>query len=223
MRLWSESFRDGALLPPAHAFAEIDPLSRVRLAANRNPHLAWDEVPNGTESLALFCIDGDAPQDASLTNIDGQTLPLASARADFFHWSLLDIPLAMRGIAAGQFSSAVTVRGKQAASVPWLDGSGPYHLRQGINDYTAWFAGDADMAGDYYGYDGPCPPWNDERLHHYLFHLYALDVPRLALADRFTGRQAFDALHGHIIDEARLIVAYSLNPQLALTLRSNNP
>ena len=212
MRLWSDTFRDGGVLPAQYAFAEIDPASRVRLAANRNPHLAWDEVPNGTASLALFCIDGDAPQDTSLANRADQTLPLSSARGDFFHWSLLDIPLAMRSMAAGQFSSGVTARGKPAAS-------GPGHLRQGLNDYTGWFAGDPDMAGDYYGYDGPCPPWNDERLHHYLFRLYALDVPRLALAGRFTGRQALDAIYGHILDEARLVVAYSLNPALALTLK----
>jgi len=212
MRLWSDTFRDGGVLPAQYAFAEIDPASRVRLAANRNPHLAWDEVPNGTASLALFCIDGDAPQDTSLANRADQTLPLSSARGDFFHWSLLDIPLAMRSMAAGQFSSGVTARGKPAAS-------GPGHLRQGLNDYTGWFAGDPDMAGDYYGYDGPCPPWNDERLHHYLFRLYALDVPRLALAGRFTGRQALDAIYGHILDEARLVVAYSLNPALELTLK----
>jgi len=212
MRLWSDTFRDGGVLPARYAFAETDPASRVCLAANHNPHLAWDEVPNGTESLALFCIDGDAPQDASLVNRAGHSLPLASARGDFFHWSLLDIPLAMRSIAAGQFSSAVTARGKAAAS-------GPGHLRQGLNDYTNWFAGDPAMAGDYYGYDGPCPPWNDERLHHYLFQLYALDVPRLALAERFTGRQALDAIYGHILDEARLVVAYTLNPALELTLK----
>ena len=212
MRLWSDTFHDGGVLPAGYAFAEIDPVNRVRLAANHNPHLAWDEVPNGTASLALFCIDGDAPQDASLANRADQALPLSSARGDFFHWSLLDIPLAMRSIAAGQFSRGVTARGKPAAS-------GPGHLRQGLNDYTGWFAGDPDMAGDYYGYDGPCPPWNDERLHHYLFRLYALDVPRLALAGRFTGRQALDAIHGHILDEARLVVAYSLNPALALTLK----
>ena len=212
MRLWSDTFRDGGVLPAQYAFAEIDPASRVRLAANHNPHLAWDEVPNGTASLALFCIDGDAPQDASLANRADQALPLSSARGDFFHWSLLDIPLAMRSMAAGQFSRGVTARGKPAAS-------GPGHLRQGLNDYTGWFAGDPDMAGDYYGYDGPCPPWNDERLHHYLFRLYALDVPRLALAGRFTGRQALDAIYGHILDEARLVAAYSLNPALALTLK----
>ncbi|EZP40793.1 YbhB/YbcL family Raf kinase inhibitor-like protein [Janthinobacterium lividum] len=209
MKLWSETFRDGGLMPADYAFAEIDPASRVRLAGNRNPHLAWDDVPNGTESLALFCIDPNAPQDASLANRDDQALPLTALRGDFYHWSLLDLPPAMRVIAAGEFSSGITPRGKAAAP----------GLRQGINDYTGWFAGDAAMAGDYYGYDGPCPPWNDERIHHYIFRLYALDVPQLALPERFTGQQAHAALYGHILDEAQLVVAYSLNPELALTLK----
>ena len=52
----------------------------------------------------------------------------------------------------------------------------PRGARQGINDYTGWFAGDKDMAGNYFGYDGPCPPWNDEIPHRYVFTLYALDV-----------------------------------------------
>lgn len=209
MKLWSETFRDGGLMPADYAFAEIDPASRVRLAGNRNPHLAWDDVPNGTESLALFCIDPDAPQDASLANRDDQSLLLTAPRGDFYHWSLLDLPPAMRSVAAGEFSSGITPRGKAA-------GTG---LRQGINDYTGWFAGDAAMAGDYYGYDGPCPPWNDERIHHYIFRLYALDVPKLALPERFTGQQAHAALYGHILDEVQLVVAYSLNPELALTLK----
>ncbi|SFY24400.1 hypothetical protein SAMN03097694_5303 [Janthinobacterium lividum] len=209
MKLWSETFRDGGLMPADYAFAEIDRASRVRLAGNRNPHLAWDDVPNGTESLALFCIDPDAPQDASLANRDDQALSLTALRGDFYHWSLLDLPPAMRFIAAGEFSSGITSRGKAAAP----------GLRQGINDYTGWFAGDAAMAGDYYGYDGPCPPWNDERIHHYIFRLYALDVPQLALPERFTGQQAHAALYGHILDEAQLVVAYSLNPELALTLK----
>lgn len=214
MKLWSETFRDGGLMPAEYAFAEIDPASHVRLAGNRNPHLAWDEVPNGTESLALFCFDPDAPQDASLVNVEGQVLPLTAPRGDFHHWSLLDIPLAMRAIAAGAFSSGVTPGGKPAASGHALP------LRQGINDYTGWFAADAAMAGDYYGYDGPCPPWNDERIHHYIFRLYALDVPRLDLPERFTGQQAYAAVYGHILDEAQLVVAYSLNPELALTLKT---
>jgi hypothetical protein len=96
---------------------------------------------------------------------------------------------------------------------------GEHQLRQGLNDYTCWFAGDPAMAGDYYGYDGPCPPWNDLRIHHYIFRLYALDVPFLDLGPRFTGAQARAALQGHILDEAQLVGAYSLHPELASTLK----
>jgi phosphatidylethanolamine-binding protein (PEBP) family uncharacterized protein len=55
-------------------------------------------------------------------------------------------------------------------------------LRHGINDYTNWFTSEANMRGDYYGYDGPGPPWNDALVHHYAFTLYALDVPYLRYA-----------------------------------------
>ena len=58
--------------------------------------------------------------------------------------------------------------------------------RQGLNDYTGWFAGDAQMGGDYYGYDGPYPPFNDLRGHRYFFRLFALDVGTLDLPARFT-------------------------------------
>ena len=71
------------------------------------------------------------------------------------------------------------------------------------------------MRGDYFGYDGPCPPWNDEIVHHYIFTLYALDVERLPIEDKFTGAQARAALHGHILAQARLTGLYTLNPQVA--------
>ena len=90
--------------------------------------------------------------------------------------------------------------------------------RQGINDYTAWFAGDKDMEGDYYGYDGPCPPWNDVIPHHYVFTLYALDVEKLPLAGRFTGQDVLAAMKGHILDQASITGIYSLNPEIEKTL-----
>jgi len=217
MRLWSDTFRDGGLIPAENAFAVIDPLTHVRLSTNRNPHLAWDEVPNGTQSLALFCYDCDAPLDGANVNREGVSLTLELPRGEFFHWSLIDLPRTLQSVAEGQFSGAVTPKGKSGAPVP-LAGSGAL-VRQGVNDYSIWFAGDAEMAGDYYGYDGPCPPWNDERIHHYIFRLYALDVPALELDGRFTGAQARAAIHGHILDEAQLIGAYSLNPELAITLK----
>lgn len=71
------------------------------------------------------------------------------------------------------------------------------------------------MAGDYYGYDGPCPPWNDAIVHHYVFTIYALDLDRLPLEGRFTGAQVREAIEGHVLDQASLTGTYTLNPKLA--------
>jgi hypothetical protein len=70
------------------------------------------------------------------------------------------------------------------------------------------------MAGDYYGYDGPCPPWNDDLLHHYHFRVYALDVPTLGLAGKFTASAARDAMQGHVLAEAAITGTYTLNAAL---------
>lgn len=67
------------------------------------------------------------------------------------------------------------------------------------------------MEGDYFGYEGPCPPWNDERLHHYHFTLYAIDLARLPVDERFTAADILTAIEGHIISEVTLIGKYSLN------------
>ena len=211
MKLSSESFRDGAAIPAACAFAAMNAAGEVVLSGNRNPHLSWSDVPAGTESLVLLCIDGDVPQDATDVNRTGVTLPASMPRDDFFHWALIDIPVGRHEIAEGAIADGVVVRGKSAPELT-LDGA---ILRQGLNDYTEWFSADPAMAGDYYGYDGPCPPWNDERVHHYIFRMYALDVPRLALEGRFTCIDVLDAIHGHIVDEAQLIGTYTLNPALA--------
>jgi Raf kinase inhibitor-like YbhB/YbcL family protein len=211
MKLSSESFREGGAIPAACAFGALNAERRVALSGNRNPHLSWSDVPVGSESLVLLCIDGDVPCDAADVNRAGFTLPAGLPRDDFFHWGLIDIPVGRREIAEGALADGVVPRGKSGPEVT-LGGA---TLRQGVNDYTGWFSADPAMAGDYYGYDGPCPPWNDERVHHYIFRMYALDVPRLALEGRFTCVDVLNAIHGHIVDEAQLIGTYTLNPALA--------
>jgi hypothetical protein len=71
------------------------------------------------------------------------------------------------------------------------------------------------MSGDYCGYDGPCPPWNDAIIHHYVFTLYALDIERVPVDGKFTGQQVRDAIRGHILDQASITGTYTLNPSLA--------
>jgi hypothetical protein len=142
-------------------------------------------------------------------NQEGRQLPRDLGRVEFFHWVLVDMPKDMTAIGAGQFSAGVTARGKQGPDVPGQPG-----LRHGINDYTHWFKGDPDMEGDYYGYDGPCPPWNDDLVHRYLFTLYALSIDRVPVDGKFTGQQVRAAIKDHILGQARFTGRYSLDPAL---------
>ena len=211
MKIWSDSFKDGGFINGANAFCVIDPLTHVQLSSNHNPHLAWSGLPPGTQSLALICHDPDVPSRGDDVNQEGRSVPPDLPRLDFFHWSLIDIPPAMDSIAEAQFSSGVTPRGKTGPHI--ADAPGAAGLRHGINDYTEWFKGDSEMSGVYFGYDGPCPPWNDSIVHRYIFTLYALDVARLPL-ESFTGQQARDALAGHVLAQAQTTGLYTLNPFL---------
>lgn len=205
MKLISTSFANGNAVPGDFAFCIHDPAQHVRLGKNLNPQLAWSEVPAGTKSFVLICHDPDVPGKGDDVNQEGRTVPAALPRVDFFHWVVVDLPASLCEIKQGEFSREVSPRGKPGPAS--LHGA-----RQGINDYTGWFAGDNDMRGDYYGYDGPCPPWNDEIRHRYIFTLYALDIGRLPVDGKLDGQQVRQAMQGHILDQASLSGIYSLNP-----------
>jgi len=207
MELWSNDLTVEAPVPGEFAFCLPDEATHATFAPNRNPHLAWSGVPEGTKSIALIVHDGDVPTKPDDVNQEGREVPADLPRTDFFHWLLVDLAPDVSGIAAGAYADGVVPRGKDDATTP--DGA-----RQGINDYTSWFAGDADMGGDYYGYDGPCPPWNDSLVHHYSFSVFALDVERLDLPARFDGAAARAAMEGHVLDAASIVATYTLNPRL---------
>jgi len=211
MKLWSESFQDGAAIPGEFAFAVSDPKSHVALSSNRNPHLAWSDIPTGAQSLVLVCHDPDVPSRGDDVNQEGRSVPADLPRVDFFHWTLVDIPVGTASIAAALLSNAVTTRGKAGPVIP----GDPLHgARQGLNDYTGWFAGDGDMRGEYFGYDGPCPPWNDALLHRYIFTLFAVDQAQLTVSGSFSGTDVRNALQGHVLAEASITGTYTLNPAL---------
>jgi hypothetical protein len=208
MKLTSTSFTDGGRIPGECAFAVIDRAHHVKLSSNRNPQLAWREAPANTNSYVVICHDVDVPSKPDDVNQEGREVPATLPRVDFFHWVLVDIPSTTTSIDAGAYSHAVTPRGKS--------GPAAHHgTRQGTNDYTRWFAGDHDMEGDYYGYDGPCPPWNDSIVHHYVFTVYALDLERAPLEGRFGGADVRRAIEGHVLASARIPGTYTLNPRLA--------
>jgi Raf kinase inhibitor-like YbhB/YbcL family protein len=205
MKLWSNAFPSGKRIPERYAFARPDPKSHITLSDNLNPPLAWTGVPAGARSLVLICHDPDVPSRPDDVNKEGRSVPADLARVEFFHWLLVDLPARDGAIAEGEFSRGVRARGKPGPA-------GPRGTRQGLNNYTQWFAGDAQMKGDYFGYDGPCPPWNDLRLHHYHFTLYALDVERCPVEGAFSGPDVRAALKGHVLAEASYMGTYALNP-----------
>ena len=206
MQLSSTSFHDQQAIPTRLAFCKPSAVGHVALSDNRNPHLTWSDAPAGTQSFVLICHDPDVPSRADDVNREGHTVAADLPRVDFFHWVLVDIPADWHEIAEGAMSAKVTPRGKGplAAGEP----------RHGINDYTAWFKGDQDMEGLYHGYDGPCPPWNDARLHHYTFTLYALSIAHCPVDGAFTGQQVRQAIAGHVLAQASLTGTYTLNPSL---------
>lgn len=207
MRLSTDSFEGGGTISARNAFAKPHPTEHVTLADNKNPSLAWSDVPDGTRSFALICHDYDVPSKGDDVNQEDREVPADLPRVDFFHWVVVDLPADLRSIAEGEFADGVVPGGQKVAE-------GPHGCRQGLNDFTGWFSGDPDMGGRYYGYDGPAPPWNDSIVHHYVFTVYALNIESIPVSGDFTGHEVREALTGHVLAEASVMGTYTQNPRL---------
>ncbi|MEL7105383.1 MAG: YbhB/YbcL family Raf kinase inhibitor-like protein [Pseudomonadota bacterium] len=206
MKLTIQSWPDGGAIPSKFALARIPDDGPFELSDNINPELAWQGAPGGTKSFAVLIHDPDVPSSPEDVNREDRVVPSDLARITFYHWVLVDIPADRTAISEGADSAGVTPGGK-------TPGPGP-HGTTGINSYTDWFKGDADMGGEYGGYDGPCPPWNDSIVHHYHVTLYALDVVTLGLSGAFTGPDVLAAMDGHILAQASHTGLYSMNPDV---------
>ena len=207
MKLTSSDLTDQRPVPSQLAFGKLADDAPMALSDNVSPNLAWQDAPPSTRSFVLLCVDPDVPSVADDVNQEGRVLPADMPRVDFYHWVMVNIPADVTELATGQCSDGVTVKGKQTPK-------GPAGVRQGLNDYTSFMAGNPDMAGKYFGYDGPCPPWNDERLHRYIFTVYALDINHLDFPDEFTGQDVQQAIAGHVLAQASLTGTYTLNPAI---------
>jgi Raf kinase inhibitor-like YbhB/YbcL family protein len=73
VKLWSDDFKNGEPIPDKCVYRKD----------NLSPHLAWNDVPEGTKSFALICNDPDAPV------------------GDWIHWLVYNIPPDTRGIPSG--------------------------------------------------------------------------------------------------------------------------
>jgi Raf kinase inhibitor-like YbhB/YbcL family protein len=207
MKLWSDSWSNGDRIGERYAAGRLDAHGGVAFSDDVNPHLAWSDVPPDARSLVLICHDFDVPSRSDDVNRADREVPSDLPRVDFFHWLLADLPPTLERIAEGEFSQGFVARGKPGPAT--LHGA-----RHGVNDYTGWFAGDPELAGSYFGYDGPFPPYNDSLVHHYVFTLYAVDFARAPVEGAFNGVQLRQAIAGHVLDAATYSGTYTLNRRL---------
>lgn len=163
---------------------------------NINPGVTWSGLPANAKSLALIVVDKDVPASFESANVEGKTIPADFPRRDFYHWVLIDIPTTINGLGEGRDSNGITAGGGK----PF--GPTGYGIN-GQNDYRLI------SEGPHGGYDGPCPPWNDERKHNYHFQLFALDVPSLGLPNPVNGEQVEAAIKGHIVGQAEVVGVYT--------------
>lgn len=205
MYVVSNSFKPYDFIPERCAFGKWDPDSKFAFAKNRNPHLQWGAIPEGTQSFAVVCYDPDAPAVLDDVNQEGKVVPASMQRTNFFHWALVDLKPNVTELKEGLHSLGVVNGGKEETGSP--DGG-----VVGANDFTGWFSGDEAMEGNYYGYDGPAPPWNDERVHAYHFTVFAIGVKSLGLEGPFTGNKAMRALRSHVLAQASIVGLYAINP-----------
>jgi Raf kinase inhibitor-like YbhB/YbcL family protein len=206
MQLTTTAFPSGAPIPAAFAFGKPDAAQHMALSNNVSPALSWSGAPAGTRSFALLCHDPFVPTKPDDVNQEGRRVPKDLPRFSFFHWVLFDLPATTTSLPEGFGSEGIQAGGKPGPAAKLG--------RHGVNDYSLWFASDPQMKGDYYGYDGPCPPWNDTVVHEYHFTIYALDVEKLTVGDRASGNDVKKALEGHVLAQASVMGTYSLAPDV---------
>lgn len=182
-------------IEPKHAFCIPSSSDHQSPGENINIGLKWASGPSGTKSYAILAVDNDVPKDFSPANKEGQMIPASAERRPFYHWVLLDIPFSRTQIEAGLDSNSTDIKPIGATA---------YGVR-GINDYST----ESETRG---GYDGPCPPWNDEKIHQYHFKVYALSADNLGGTGRLTGPQALELITPYILATGTAIGHYSMTP-----------
>jgi Raf kinase inhibitor-like YbhB/YbcL family protein len=205
LKVHVDTIKNGDMLANKYAFCAPAAQGHTTGGGNINPSISWSKGPRGTKSYAIILYDPQSPAEhREMMNKDGVTMGADVKRHNFYHWVLVDIPKDVTSIKEGADSSARVVHGKPAT--PSAVGV------KGLNDYTKVTASNDAMKGQYYGYDGPCPPWNDDLVHNYHFTVYALSVPSLNLPKDFDAEAAQDAMKGKILAQGETVGLYTQNP-----------
>ncbi len=178
---------------------------------NKQPIIRWSSAPEGADSFAIFIMDPDVPADFSDAGKEGKVIAETAKRQDFYHFGVVDIPAS-------------------ATQYPAPTGAAPYGKAiandMGMNKYVAQVN----------AYGGPCPPWNDARVHHYHYIVLALAkgapvavahpiahasdaATRTAADEPNIAKNTFTRLitGTHVLAKGTVIGTYTLNPSVSST------
>ncbi|MFO0389307.1 MAG: YbhB/YbcL family Raf kinase inhibitor-like protein [Alphaproteobacteria bacterium] len=191
---------NGKPIPEKFAYCAPDGKGKSKSAPNINPQISWSGAPAGTKSYAILVVDTEVPATFDDANQDGKTIAADFPRQDFYHWVLVNVPASITKIAEGQDSNGTPEGGKPVGKTAY-----GVNLQ---NDYTKVFK------GSFGGYDGPCPPWNDARLHQYHFSVYALSADTVNIAENATGKQVLDTIKPYVLAEGKVTGTYTQNAEL---------
>lgn len=191
--------KDNDLIPVEQAYCKPTEDGKSENGINRRPSVVWSKGPEGTKSYAIVMVDPDVPTDFTDAGKEGKTIPASMERQDFYHWAQVDIPASAEGFPSGSGNEYPNQQ-PRFLGMP------------GLNSYAKFYTD--KPKGEYTGYDGPCPPWNDERMHHYHFKVFALDVETLGLKKKFAPEDAVKAMESHIIAKGERVGTYTLNQKL---------
>jgi hypothetical protein len=189
MHVTVEGITPGAPIPEKYALCRPTDDGKSKGGDNVRPTIGWSGAPSDTQSFAVVVTDPDVPADFTDAGKDGKVVKRDAKRQLFYHWALADIPATTHEIPGGPSYEA-----------PEMGMAASGSLEKYVDNPTQ--------------YGGPCPPWNDERVHTYHFTVYALDVAQLKLPKDPTAAQVEAAAKKHAKASASVIGTYTLNKAL---------
>jgi hypothetical protein len=180
-----EGITPDAPIPTTYALCKPTADGKSTKGTNTRPTIRWSGAPEGTASYAIIVKDPDVPADFADADKEGKVVNADAPRQLFYHWAVTGIPADQTELAGGD------------AKTPPRTGT------QHVNSLGSYVPTPAQ-------YGGPCPPWNDERTHHYHFTVYALDKT-FKPDSKATAADVEAALEGHVLARGTVTGTYSLN------------
>ncbi len=198
LKVTVDGINNGAVIPDDYAYCAVQGSNPSGDGRNMRPTVNWSKGPEGTQSYAIIMVDNDVPTDFTDASKEGKTISKEMKRQAFYHWIQVNIPSGINSVNAGI--------GRGSNKTQPTVGSTVY------NDFTKFMA--PERQSEFLGYDGPCPPWNDELMHHYHFIVHALKTDHLSVETTTKTADVVKMIEENSLAHGEVVGNYSLNSAL---------